>query len=47
MRRMGRDIHLVEPELLVDPDPQLIPLPLRIFGQLGRITEFVRMRVAP
>jgi len=46
MRRMGRDIRLVEPELLVDPDPRLIPLPLRIFGRLARVTEFVRMRAA-
>jgi deazaflavin-dependent oxidoreductase (nitroreductase family) len=47
MRRMGRDIRLVEPELLVNPDPSLIPLPLRIFGRLGRVTEFLRMRAAP
>jgi deazaflavin-dependent oxidoreductase (nitroreductase family) len=47
MRRMGRDIRLVEPELLVDPDPRLIPLPLRIYGRLGRVTEFLRMRAAP
>lgn len=47
MRRMGRDLRLIEPELLVNPDPRLIPLPLRIFGRLGRVTEFVRMRAAP
>ena len=47
MRHMGRDLRLIEPELLVNPDPRLIPLPLRIFGQLSRVTEFVRMRAAP
>ncbi len=47
MRRMGRDIGLVEPELMVNPDAQLIPRPLRIVGRLGRVTEFVRMRAAP
>lgn len=44
MRRMGHDIRLVEPELMVNPDPRLVPLPLRIFGRLGRVTEFIRMR---
>jgi len=47
MRRMGRDVRLVEPELLVNPDPRLVPGPLRVFGRLGRVTEFVRMRAAP
>jgi deazaflavin-dependent oxidoreductase (nitroreductase family) len=47
MRRMGRDVRLVEPELLVNPDPRLVPAPLRIFGRLARVTEFVRMRAAP
>ena len=47
MQCLGRHLRLVEPELLVNPDPRLIPLPLRIFGRLGRVTEFVRMRPAP
>jgi deazaflavin-dependent oxidoreductase (nitroreductase family) len=47
MRRMGHDVRLIEPELMVNPDPRLVPTPLRIFGRLGRVTEFVRMRVAP
>jgi len=46
MRRMGHEVRLVEPELMVNPDPRLVPLPLRIFGRLGRVTEFVRMRAA-
>lgn len=46
MRRMGHDIRLAEPELIVNPDPGLVPGPLRLFGRLGRVTEFVRMRAA-
>lgn len=46
MRTRGRDIRLVEPELLVDPDLRLMPLPLRIAGKLNRVTEFLRMRAA-
>ena len=44
MRTRGRDIRLVEPELIVDPDLRLMPLPLRIAGKLNRVTEFLRMR---
>jgi hypothetical protein len=40
-------IPTAEPELLVNPDPRPISQPLRIFGRLGRVTEFVRMRAAP
>jgi deazaflavin-dependent oxidoreductase (nitroreductase family) len=46
MRRMGRDVRLVEPELMVNPDPRLVPRPFRIVGRLGRVNEFVRMRAA-
>jgi deazaflavin-dependent oxidoreductase (nitroreductase family) len=46
MRTRGRDIHLVEPELIVDPDLRLMPLPLRIAGKMNRVTEFLRMRAA-
>jgi deazaflavin-dependent oxidoreductase (nitroreductase family) len=44
MRTRGRDIRLVEPELIVDPDLRLMPLPLRIAGKVNRVTEFLRMR---
>src|SRR5687767_12893978 len=44
MRARGRNIRLVEPELIVDPDLRLMPLPLRIAGKLNRVTEFLRMR---
>jgi deazaflavin-dependent oxidoreductase (nitroreductase family) len=46
MRTRGRDIRLVEPELIVDPDLRLVPRPLWIPGKLNRVTEFLRMRAA-
>ncbi len=46
MRARGRDIHLVEPELIADPDLRLMPWPLRVAGKLNRVTEFLRMRAA-
>ena len=42
----GRTVRLVEPELIVDPELSLMPLPLRIAGRLNRVTEFLRMRAA-
>jgi hypothetical protein len=44
MRTRGQDIRLVDPELIVDPDLRLMPLPLRIAGKVNRVTEFLRMR---
>ena len=44
MRTRGRDIHLVEPELIVDPDLRLMPRPVRLIGRFNRVTEFLRMR---
>jgi len=44
MRTRGRDIHLVEPELIVDPDLKLMPRFLRLPGKLNRVTEILRMR---
>ena len=44
MRTRGRDIRLIEPELIVDPELRLMPLPLRIAGKLNGVTEFLRMR---
>lgn len=37
-------IHLTDPELFVDPERRLMPLPVRIFLGLQRVTEFLRMR---
>ena len=42
----GRDVRLVEPELLVDPAGRLTPLPVRLFLRLNRVTEYLRMRAA-
>jgi deazaflavin-dependent oxidoreductase (nitroreductase family) len=44
MRTRGRDIRLVEPELIIDPELRLMPWFLRIPGKLNRVTEFLRMR---
>ena len=44
MRTRGRDVHLVDPELTVDPALPLMPRPVRIFGRLIRVTETLRMR---
>jgi deazaflavin-dependent oxidoreductase (nitroreductase family) len=46
MRIGGRDVRLVEPELIIDPELRTMPLPLRIVGKLNRVTEFLRMRPA-
>jgi deazaflavin-dependent oxidoreductase (nitroreductase family) len=49
IRVRGRDIHLAQPELIVDPTRRLWPgpAPLRIIGRLGGVTEFLRMRAVP
>lgn len=46
LRTSGRDVRLVEPELLVDPAGRLVPLPVRLFMRLNRVTEYLRMRAA-
>lgn len=45
MRTRGRDVHLVEPELIIDPDLKLMPAPVRVMGRFNRVTELLRMRV--
>jgi deazaflavin-dependent oxidoreductase (nitroreductase family) len=47
MRTRGRDIHLVEPELIVDPELRLMPWPVRIIGRFNRVSELLSMREAP
>jgi deazaflavin-dependent oxidoreductase (nitroreductase family) len=42
-----RKIRLVEPELFVDPERRLAPLGIRQILGLLRVSEFLRMRVAP
>jgi deazaflavin-dependent oxidoreductase (nitroreductase family) len=44
MRTRGRDTRLVEPEIIVDPELRLMPLPVRIIGRFNRVTELLRMR---
>jgi deazaflavin-dependent oxidoreductase (nitroreductase family) len=48
MRTRGRGIHLVEPELIVDPRLRLMPWPLgALLGRVNRVTEILRMRAEP
>jgi deazaflavin-dependent oxidoreductase (nitroreductase family) len=44
IRTRGRDVHLVDPELIVDPELHLMPLAVRIIGKLTRVTQLLRMR---
>jgi deazaflavin-dependent oxidoreductase (nitroreductase family) len=46
IRVRGRDVRLVDPELLVDPAARLMPPVVRQFLRFNRVTEFLRMRVA-
>ena len=47
LRTRGRDLHLVEPELFIDPTRRLMPLPVRIILRLNNVNEFLRMRESP
>jgi hypothetical protein len=47
LRVRGRDVRLVEPELMVNPDWGLVPWPVRLIEGLAGVTEFFRMRAAP
>ena len=40
----GRTVHLIDPELLVDPKRRLMPLPVRVLLGVMRVSEFLRMR---
>jgi deazaflavin-dependent oxidoreductase (nitroreductase family) len=46
IRVRGRDVRLVEPEMLVDPAGRLMPLHVRGFLRIIRVTEYLRMRAA-
>jgi deazaflavin-dependent oxidoreductase (nitroreductase family) len=45
MRTRGRDIRLIEPEVVVDPELRELGWPLgALLGRLNRVTEILRMR---
>ena len=46
LRTRGRDLRLVEPELLVDPAGRLMPPVVREFLRFNRVTEYLRLRAA-
>jgi deazaflavin-dependent oxidoreductase (nitroreductase family) len=43
----GRTIRLVDPRLFVDPSRHLMPLPVRFFLGLMRVTQFLRLSPSP
>ena len=43
----GKTVRLTGPRLFVDPKQRLMPLPVRFFLRLTRVTEFLSMRRAP
>jgi deazaflavin-dependent oxidoreductase (nitroreductase family) len=43
----GRTIRLIEPVVFTDPTRSAMPFPVRLFLGLLRVTEFMRMRIAP
>jgi len=44
LRTLGRDVRLVEPELIVGPSLAPLPLPVRLFLRPLRVTEILRLR---
>jgi deazaflavin-dependent oxidoreductase (nitroreductase family) len=46
LRTRRRDVTLVGPELITDPERRLAPLPARAVGRLLGASKFVRMRRA-
>ncbi len=47
VRTVGRDLHLVEPELFHDPARSEMPALIRPFLGFMRVTDFLRMRIEP
>jgi deazaflavin-dependent oxidoreductase (nitroreductase family) len=43
---MGMTVRLTDPRLFEDPKQRLMPLPVRLFLRLMRVTEFLSMRPA-
>ena len=46
IRVKGRDLQLVEPELIVNPPWNLVPRAVQLIERLAGVTEFLRMRAA-
>lgn len=46
IRMRGRDVRLVEPEVVVDPARRMVAWPIRFVGRLGGVSEFLYMRGA-
>jgi deazaflavin-dependent oxidoreductase (nitroreductase family) len=44
LRTRGRDVELVDPILIEDPERRIAPPPVRAIGRLIGATRFVRMR---
>jgi deazaflavin-dependent oxidoreductase (nitroreductase family) len=44
LRTGGRDLRLVDPELIHDPSRRLMPRPVRTILRLDKVSEFLRMR---
>jgi deazaflavin-dependent oxidoreductase (nitroreductase family) len=47
METRGGRIRLQDPRLVTDPAGRLVPLPVRLFLRLMRVTEYLLMRPAP
>jgi hypothetical protein len=47
MRIRGRNIQMVEPELVADPALQLLPRPLAFAGRLVHLSHLLRLRATP
>lgn len=46
IRVRGRDVRLVEPELIMNPPWELLPRAVQLIERLAGVTEFLRMRAA-
>jgi deazaflavin-dependent oxidoreductase (nitroreductase family) len=44
VRTRGRDVTLVEPQLITDPERRLAPLAARVVGRVIGASQFVRMK---
>ena len=47
LRWRRRTLRLGDPKLLIDPKGRLVPLPVRLFLRLLRVSEYVTMSIQP